>query len=539
MFDAGKLTYPSMRYPLFSNRGMVCTTSAQASAAGIGMLRAGGNAMDAIVAAASSLTVTEPTSNGLGSDAFALIWSEKEHRLYGLNGSGPAPGLATIDAVHARHPESGSKMPRMGWTPVTVPGAVGAWCAINRRFGSKPLKEVLGPAAGYASYGYPVGAVLADNWNRAAEHYRSALKGPEFDEWFRVFAPEGRKLRAGDMVRLPDAAETLQEIGETGGESFYRGRIASLIDRESRRYGGFLRADDLEKYEPLWVEPASVDYRGYTVCEIPPNGQGMVALMALNILRNFRFTVREEPRTFHLQMEAMKLAFADGLHYITDPDSMELDYRRLLLPEYGASRAEEITGEARIYTHAVPPGSGTVYLCSADSEGNMVSYIQSNYMGFGSGIVVSGTGIALQNRGSDFSLDPADANCLAPGKRTYHTIIPGFLMKDGKALGPFGVMGGYMQPQGHVQTLMNLLDFHMNPQQALDAPRWMWDKGLEFLAEPEMDSAILEDLRSRGHVIKVTNERGNFGRGQMMIRLENGTICAGTEPRADSSIAVL
>lgn len=539
MFDSGKLTYPSMRYPLFSTKGMVNTTSPQASAAGIEMLRRGGNAMDAILAAAAALTVTEPTSNGLGSDAFALIWSEKEHCLYGLNGSGPAPMLASIEAVLGKHSDCGGKMPRTGWTPVTVPGAVGAWCAINKKFGTLSLKDICLPAISCAAEGYPAGAVLAEYWNRAADHYRSVLKGPEYEEWFRVFSPDEKKLHPGDTVRLPDAASTLQEIAETAGESFYRGKIARRIDEESRRYGGFLRADDLERYEPEWVEPVSVDYRGYTVCEIPPNGQGMVALMALNILKNFSFTVKEDPRTFHLQMEAMKQAFADGLHYITDPDRMEIDYHRLLLPEYGSARAERITGHAQVYSYDKPPGSGTVYLCSADGEGNMVSYIQSNYMGFGSGIVVSGTGIALQNRGCDFSLDSSHANCLMPGKRTYHTIIPGFLMKNGNAVGPFGVKGGYMQPQGHVQTVMNMIDFGMNPQQALDAPRWMWIQGRSFAAEKGIDPAILYSLSAKGHDLRTESGHGMFGRGQIIVRMENGALCGGTDPRADSSIALL
>ena len=539
MFNALELTYPSSRYPLFSTRGMINTSSPQASAAGIEMIRKGGNAVDAILAAASTLTVTEPTSNGLGSDAFALIWDAKEHRLFGINGSGPAPMLASVERIYEDRRDVNGKMPCFGWTPVTVPGAVGTWAEIHKRFGRLTFPEVLSPAIEYARDGYPVGAKLSVLWNAAAHLFKEELIGPEYDEWFATFYPHGEKLHPGDIVTLPHHAETLQEIAETYGESFYCGRLADRMDSESRKYGGYLRKDDLESFYPQWVEPASVEYRGYTVCEIPPNGQGLIALMALNILKHFGFTEKEDPRTFHLQMEAMKIAFADGLHYITDPAEMSLDYRSLLQSSYGAERANEIGETAETYTFATPKGSGTVYLCAADGEGNMVSYIQSNYRGFGSGIVVPGTGIALQNRGSDFSLNPKAANVLKPGKKSYHTIIPGFLMKDGKAVGPFGVMGAYMQPQGHVQILMNLLDFHLNPQQTLDAPRWMWQKEKQFLTEPEMNPAIITDLRNRGHRISISNSRELFGRGQMILREQNGSLCGGTEPRTDSNIALL
>ena len=260
------------------------------------------------------------------------------------------------------------------------------------------------------------------------------------------------------MIRLPDLAATLEAIGATCADAFYRGDIARRIDEESRKYGGYLRHEDMASYTAEWVDPISVNYRGYDVCEIPPNGQGIVALMALNILKEFSFSEKDSVETCHRQLEAIKMAFADAFSYITDPKYMEIDYHSLLDPAYGASRAREMGERAKVWINAIPPKSGTVYFCCADSEGNMVSYIQSNYNGFGSGIVVDGTGVSLQNRGSDFSLDPAAANCLKPGKRTYHTIIPGFLMKDGKPVGPFGVMGAYMQPQGHVQVVMNYVE---------------------------------------------------------------------------------
>ena len=545
MFDAAFLKYPSSRYPLFSDGGMVNASTPQAAAAGIEMLRRGGNAMDAIIAAASTLTVVEPTANGLGSDAFALIWSQKDKKLFGLNASGYAPALASAERILLEHRDEKGRMPARGWTPVTVPGAISAWIAIRRKFASLSMKDLLEPAIHYARDGYPLGAAQAAVWNRTGKEYTRTLRGPQFEEWFRVFwggdtlGNCGDKRYPGERIKLPDHADTLEQIAQTDGESFYRGRLAQRIDAQSRKFGGLLRRDDLEQFIPEWVEPASVRYRGFDVCEIPPNGQGMVALMALNILENMHFTQKEDPLTWHRQLEAMKLAFADGLHYITEPGEMELDYHRLLAPEYGTQRAALITDEAQVFSHGTPPSGGTVYLCSADAQGNMVSYIQSNYQGFGSGIVVAGTGIALQNRGYDFSLDPKHANYIRPHKRTYHTIIPGFLMKDGEPVGPFGVMGGYMQPQGHVQTLMNRIDFHMNPQQALDAPRWMWQKEKTVYLEKSVDPAIVRDLEARGHKILIAENSGMFGKGQIIQRMPDRVLCGGTEPRYDSNIALL
>ena len=309
------------------------------------------------------------------------------------------------------------------------------------------------------------------------------------------------------------------------------------MDEQSRRFGGYLRYEDLSAYQAKWVEPIHVSYRGYDVCEIPPNGQGIVALMALNILKEFDFPERDSALTFHRQLEAVKMAFADAFRTVTDPAHMSFDYHSYLDPAYGAQRAKEIGDKARIYSKVLPPKSGTVYLCCADGEGNMVSYIQSNYMGFGSGIVIDGTGIAMQNRGADFSLDPSAANCLQPGKRSYHTIIPGFLMKGNVPVGPFGVMGGYMQPQGHVQVVMNVIDFHMDPQQALDAPRWQWMRDGSVTVETRFDSNLARALSRRGHDIRVDLDTSSFGRGQMIMRLDGGVLIGGTESRTDSNIA--
>lgn len=536
-FDPMIRKYHSIRYPIYARGGMVNCSCPQAAASGLEVLRKGGNAMDVAVASAAALTVTEPTSNGLGSDAFALIWSEKDHKLYGLNSSGRAPAMASIENIKKDGLSEDGRMPRHGWAPVTVPGAVKAWAAVNERFGKLSLEEDLAPAIEYASNGYPCSPDHSAAWKRAYSVYSSALKDPCFDAWFSTFAPLGRAPEPGEMVYLPDHARTLEEIGRTKGESFYSGRIARLIDEESKKYGGYLRYEDLASHEALWVEPVSINYRGYDVFEIPPNGQGIVALMALNILKEFCFTEKDSSETCHRQIEAVKMAFADAFRTVTDPDHMAFDYHEFLKPEYGKKRAAEMTGSAQVWTDQIPPKSGTVYLCCADGEGNMVSFIQSNYMGFGSGIVVKGTGIALQNRGADFSLDPDNINCLKPGKRSYHTIIPGFIMKDGEPVGPFGVMGGYMQPQGHVQVVSNFIDFHMNPQQALNAPRWQWMRDGSVIAEEMLDSAIVEGLRDKGHDIKTVKELGAFGRGQMIVRLDNGVMVGGTESRTDSNIA--
>ena len=536
-FDPLLQRYPSQRYPVYARGGMVCCSVPMASAAGLEILRKGGNAMDAAVAAAAALTVTEPTANGIGSDAFALVWSERDGRLYGLNASGPAPRLASIERILSDPSVRDGKMPVSGWLPVTVPGTPGAWAALNGRFGRLTLAEDLAPAVTYAREGYPCAPNLAASWKTALEKYRKTLSGPAFDAWFHTFAPEGKAPEAGDMVFLPDHADTLRAIGATSAKSFYTGDLARAADAESRRYGGLLRYEDLAAFEPEWVEPVGTEYRGYRVCEIPPNGQGIAALMALNVLRNFDFPEKDSAETYHRQIEAMKMAFAEAFAHVTDPDRMETEVSRLLDPALGAARAKEMTDRARTWTSAVPPKSGTVYLCCADGEGNMVSFIQSNYMGFGSGIVVAGTGIALQNRGADFSLDPRHINCLMPGKRTYHTIIPGFLMKDGRPVGPFGVMGGYMQPQGHVQVVMNFADFGLDPQQALDAPRWQWLRDGDVAVEPRFDRAAARELEARGHRIRYDLDPASFGRGQMIVRLDNGVLVGGTESRTDSNIA--
>ncbi|WP_302413158.1 gamma-glutamyltransferase family protein [uncultured Desulfovibrio sp.] len=532
-FDPLYAPHPSRRIPIYARNGMVAASSALASAAGLAMLRQGGNAVDAIVATAAALTVLEPTSNGLGSDAFALVW--QNNALHGLNASGPAPQAISIEKVLARH--GGPAMPRYGWTPVTVPGAVGAWAALSARFGKLPFATLLEPAIAYASEGYPVPPMLAFLWGEAFQTLREHCTGPEFAAWYSTFAPQGRAPLAGEIVRLPHHARSLQAIAQSRAEDFYRGDLAARIAAESAAFDGYLSAADLAAFQPQWVDPISVSYRGCELWEIPPNGQGITALMALNILKEFPLESLDAVEARHLQWEAMKLAFADARHYVTDNRHMAVDYHNFLDPAFGAARARQITSQAALPAPVQLPKGGTVYLCAADAQGNMVSYIQSNYMGFGSGIVVRDTGIALQNRGADFSLDPQHANCLQPGKKTYHTIIPAFITKGGRPIGPMGVMGAYMQPQGHVQVMCNLVDFKLNPQQALDAPRWQWVGDRRFLVEPSFPVETARQLAGKGHEVEVALQSTSFGRGQLILRLDNNVLVGAAEPRTDSNIA--
>ena len=537
-FDPLYRKYPVRRYPLYARNGMVASSEPQASAAGLEILRKGGNAMEAAVATAAALTVIEPTANGIGSDAFAIIWSEKDKKLYGINGSGPAPMMCTPERLNADGKVVNGRVPQRGWASINVPGAVSCWAEIMKKFGTLPMTEVLAPAIFYAENGYPMGAAQSRRWRLVYNGFKKAFEGPEFAEWFKTFNPEGRAYEPGEMVTLSAHGRTLREIAETCGESFYRGELAKKIDADSREFGGYLRAEDLAAYHAEWVEPISVGYHGYTVCELPPNDSGLVALMALNILDKFRFCEKDSVETYHKQMEAMKMAFADGLHYITDLKDMPVPPSFFLTEEYGKKRAAEMTETAQLYSPVEPKSSGTVYFCCADKEGNMVSFIQSNYMSFGSGVVIRDTGIALNNRAYDFSLDPKSVNYLRGGKKTYHTIIPAFLMKDGAPVGPFGVMGGYMQPQAHVQVVMNYVDFNLSPQQALDAPRWQWTKGKSFVVESGFDPDIVASLNDRGHDVQMTYDSIPFGKGEMIVRLPNGVYCGGTESRYDGSIAL-
>jgi gamma-glutamyltranspeptidase / glutathione hydrolase len=533
-FDHLYNPYSAQRHTTFGKKGMVATSQPLAAQAGLDILKKGGNAIDAAIATAAALTVVEPTSNGIGGDAFALVWVKGE--LHGLNGSGPAPKSISIEKLRDQGIE---KIPTYGVIPVTVPGVPAAWAALSERFGKLPLEEVLRPAITLAEEGFPISPILGKFWNIAYEKFKKQLTAPEFAEWFKTFVPNGKVPGIGDVWSSKAHAETLRSIGATNAESFYRGELAEKIASFMDEHNGYLSLEDLKDYKVEWVNPISTNYRGYDVWEIPPNGQGMVALMALNIARGFDFTTKDDVNTYHKQIEAMKLAFTDGKTFITDSEYMNMDVNELLSEQYAASRRELICEKAIEPESYTPPKGGTVYLAAADGEGNMISFIQSNYMGFGSGIVIPDTGIALQNRGHDFSLDPEHPNSLKPGKRTYHTIIPGFLTKDGEAIGPFGVMGGYMQPQGHAQVVMNTVDFLLNPQSTLDAPRWQWMEGKAVLVEPHFPNHIAQALARKGHQIQVATDCSSFGRGQIIWRDPNtGVLMGGTESRTDGAIAV-
>ncbi len=532
--------FTSRRHTVFAKNGIVATSQPLAAQVGIEIMRHGGNAIDAAIATAAALTVVEPTGNGIGGDSFALIWTKGE--LHGLNASGPSAKSITAEKVKALGHD---KMPVYGAVPVTVPGTPASWAEVSRKFGKLSLRETLQPAIQLAEEGFPLTPILGKYWRIAYDKFKTMSdNSPEeekmFAAWFETFAPDGRPPEIGEIWSAPGHADTLRQIAETDGRAFYEGPLAEKIAATVKEHGGFLTAQDLADYQVEWVEPVSTNYRGYDVWEIPPNGQGMVALMAMNIHTADGYKpVYGEVETLHRQIEAMKLAFTDGKAFITEEAEMPVKVEELLSEEYAEERARQIGEKAMLPEPYDPVKGGTVYLATADSEGNMVSFIQSNYMGFGSGVVVPGTGIALQNRGADFSLDPEHANYLQPGKKTFHTIIPGFLTKDGEAVGPFGVMGGFMQPQGHFQVVSNTVDFGLNPQAALDQPRWQWTGGKTVHVEPDFPNHLAQALQRKGHDIHIMTDSGSFGRGQIIWRdPETGVLQSGTESRTDGAIAV-
>ncbi len=516
------LPYPSQREAVLA-RNVVATSQPLAAQAGLRMLQQGGNAIDAAVATAAALTVLEPTSNGIGSDAFALVWAGGG--LHGLNASGRAPMRLTRAQFDGR-----DKVPLLGWDPVTVPGAVSAWVALSKQFGSLPFERLFEPAIEYAENGFLVSRQTAYYWDLASKRYG------DFESYQRTFCPNGKAPRAGEQFKSPDHGQTLRAIASSKGEAFYRGELARAIVDHAQGAGGLLTAEDLASHEPFWVRPISVAYRDCELHEIPPNGQGLVALIALGILGNFDLGVSpvDSADSLHLQIEAMKLAFADGHRYIADPDSMDITVDELLDSSYLASRAALIDMKrAQDFAHGEPKPGGTVYLTAADAAGNMVSYIQSNYGGFGSGIVVPETGIALQNRGACFTLEPGHPNEAGPSKRPYHTIIPGFVTRDGEPVMSFGVMGGFMQPQGHAQVVVRMADYGQNPQAALDGPRWRVDTGLKVSLEPGFSDQVYDELRRRGHDLAIASQPEEFyGRGQAIYRLQDGYFAA-SDGRAD------
>lgn len=529
--DALNYPYPSRRNVVYGKNGMVATSQPLAAQAGLNVLQRGGNAIDAAVATAAALTVVEPTANGIGGDCFALIWHQDQ--LHGLNASGPAPMSLNLDKINAL---GHKQMPKWGPLPVTVPGTPAAWAAMTERFGTKSLSENLSQAVELASEGFPLSPSIAYAWGQQHQEFKKNFTEPYFKHWFDTFASQGVPS-PGDLVKLVDHAKTLDLIGQTNSNAFYRGELSQKISSFMASIGGFIEERDLDAFKVEWCEPISVNYRGYDVWEIPPNGHGLVALLALNILRGFEFTQRDTLHTYHHQIEAIKLAYSDGFAHIADPKQMRVSVKDLLSEEYAAMRRKLIAQEARIPMAGTPPKGGTVYLSTADKFGNMVSMIQSNYMGFGSGLVVPGTGISLHNRGNNFSLEAGHPNVIEPGKRPYHTIIPGFLTKNGKAIGPFGVMGGFMQPQGHVQMVMNTVDFKLNPQAALDAPRWEWKTGNQVAIERSTSDHLFYGLEGLGHEVSWNNNRVALGRGQIIWRDDSGILCGGTEPRTDGAVA--
>ncbi len=524
----------SKRQPVYANNGVVATSQPLASQAGLEILQKGGNAIDAAIATAACLTVVEPTSNGIGGDAFAIVWFNEQ--MYGLNASGKSPKNISIDALNRKGYKA---MPKFGTYPITVPGAPSAWVALSERFGRLSLKDCLAPAIQYAEQGYPLSPELAKSWDAATKAYQKVFNDPMFEPWFDTFTINKQAPKAGDTWKSLGHANTLKAIAETHGKAFYHGDIAEKIANYIQTHGGFLSLEDLKAHKPLWVEPISANYKGYDIWELPPNGQGLITLQSLTMLAQLNQKSIKPEHRLHYAIESLKLAFTDALEHITDNTYMNYSPDDFLTDLYAKERLSKITDKATLPTAAKPHKGGTVYLATADRDGNMVSFIQSNYMGFGSGIVIPNTGIALQNRGHNFSMDKSHVNALAPNKRSYHTIIPGFVTKDNKGIGPFGVMGGFMQPQGHLQVILNSIDDQMNPQAALDRPRWQWIEKNTLHVESDFPKDLIESLRNRGHNVIVKEQYSSFGRGQIIWRNNaQKTYVAGTEKRTDGTISI-
>jgi len=535
--------YPTVRTPVFA-RNLVATSQPLAAQAGLRMLQSGGNAVDAAVAAAAVITMTEPCSNGLGADNFAIVWDPASQKLLGLNSSGIAPAAWSLDFFRRKYGEDLPKTrPMRGWDSVTTPGAVAGWTLLHGRLGKLSFADVMAPAIEYAERGFAVSPVVHDKWERAAPLLKD---GPGFAEHF---LPKGRPPRIGEHFVLAGAAYTLKLLAQHGGAAFYQGEIAEGIERHARATGGALRASDLAAYwgfvqESGWVGTISTPFQGHELHEIPPNGQGIAALSCLGILRHTKLAdyAVDSADWHHAAIEAMKLAFADTYEHVADPRAMRVSPDAMLDDAYLAQRASRISMQrAQAFSAGTPPRGGTIYLAAADASGMMVSLIQSNYMGFGSGVVVPGFGISLQNRGYGFSIDAASPNVIAPGKRPFHTIIPAFLMKDGQPAMSFGVMGGNMQPQGHVQTLVRMLLAQQQPQAACDAPRWKVMHGIDIEVESGVPLPVVEELVQRGHrVTRANDSYMDFGSGQFIWRLgdpgRDGYVAA-SDSRRDGLVA--
>ncbi|HRQ22761.1 MAG TPA: gamma-glutamyltransferase, partial [Anaerolineales bacterium] len=524
-------TFTSRRSPVYSRRGIVATSQPLATAAGIEVLSKGGNAADAAVAAAAALNVTEPTSTGIGGDMFALYFDAQTKQVTALNGSGRASSALTLDRLKREGLLADSLPPFHPYT-VTVPGACAGWCDLIQKHGSLSLTEILAPAIQLADEGFPVAPITAHFWARGADRQlKSALNGHEM-------TIDGRAPKAGEIFRNKGLARTFKLVAEQGAQGFYQGLVAESIVAVIKEAGGCMSAEDLASHVSTWESPISVDYRGLRVYECPPNGQGITALIALNILEGFDLAELDvvSPEKMHLMIEAMRLAFADAKWYVSDPAFSKIPMDELLSKEYASERRKLIDMKrATVDPQRGSPAnsSGTVYLSVVDGTGNACSFINSNYMGFGTGIVPQGWGFTLQNRGHNFSLDPNHPNVLAPGKRPYHTIIPAMVTRvaDNSLYASYGVMGGFMQPQGHVQVLSALYDAGLDPQSALDLPRFCLDaesKGGRVDIEEGMPIATVNALREMGHPLNEVSgyERAVFGRGQVILRdPEAGVLC--------------
>jgi gamma-glutamyltranspeptidase / glutathione hydrolase len=521
------------RSEVLATHGMVCTSVPAATEVGVEILKRGGSAVDAAIAANATLGLTEPVSNGIGGDLFAIVYSAKENKLYGINGSGRSPLGLSYDAMKSELAKLHSEtIPPRGMLPISVPGCVDAWAELHKKFGKLKLSDDLAPAIRYAEEGFPVTDLIAYYWSFGPRLYKE-LPGAFFATY--TLDGKGRTPGKGDIFKNPDLARTLRLIGEKGRDGFYKGEIADKIDAFMRANSGFLRKTDFEKHTSTWVEPVSVNYRGYDIFELPPNGQGIATLQILNILEGFdlRAMGRNSPETLHTMIEAKKIAWADRAKFYADPASIKIPLAGLLSKRYAAERRKLIDpNHAAKRVEAGNPAldqGDTIYMCTADDEGNMVSLIQSNYRGMGSGIVVPGLGFMFQDRGELFSMDPNHANVYAPGKRPFHTIIPGFVMKDGKPWEAFGVMGGGMQPQGHVQVITNQIDFGLNVQEAGDASRWQHEGDNEPTGEKmsasggyvEVESGIpyetVRELHKKGHDARFAV--GDYG-GYQAIKVE-------------------
>jgi len=521
------------RSEVLATHGMVCTSVPAATEVGVEILKRGGSAVDAAIAANATLGLMEPVSSGIGGDLFAIVYSAKENKLYGINGSGRSPLGLSYDAMKSELAKLHSEtIPPRGMLPISVPGCVDAWAELHKQFGKLKLSDDLAPAIRYAEEGFPVTDLIAYYWSFGPRLYKG-LAGAFVATY--TLDGKGRTPGKGDIFKNPDLARTLRLIGEKGRDAFYKGEIADKIDAFMRANGGFLRKTDFEKHTSTWLEPVSVNYRGYDVFELPPNGQGIATLQILNILEGFdlRAMGRNSPETLHMMIEAKKIVWADRAKFYADPAFTKVPLAGLLSKGYAVERRKLIDSDrAAKQVEAGNPAldqGDTIYMCTADDEGNMVSMIQSNYRGMGSGIVVPGLGFMFQDRGELFSMDPQHANVYAPGKRPFHTIIPGFVMKDGKPWEAFGVMGGGMQPQGHVQVLTNQIDFGLNVQEAGDASRWQHEGDNEPTGEKmnasggyvEVESGIpyetVRELRKKGHDVRF--DVGGYG-GYQAIKVE-------------------